>query len=56
MRIMKHNNNLFFPELDLQKLTARCQKTEKTEQERLKLFDPDVSKDVRELFEHLSKT
>ncbi|KAM7537503.1 hypothetical protein Aperf_G00000068479 [Anoplocephala perfoliata] len=57
LRITKPgNNNQFFPELDLQKLTKRCLTTEKTEQERLKIFEADVPKDARELFEHLFKT
>nr|VZI23923.1 unnamed protein product [Spirometra erinaceieuropaei] len=45
-----------YPDLDLDKITARTLRNEKIERERLKLYEPGVSKDARELFEHFYKT
>ncbi|VDK23750.1 unnamed protein product [Taenia asiatica] len=56
MKIIKQNASFSYPELDLEKVTARSNRNERQEQERMKLFEPDVPKEVRELFEHLSKT
>nr|CDS17405.1 protein lsm12 [Echinococcus granulosus] len=56
IRIIKPNASFSYPELDLEKVTARSNRNERQEQERMKLFEPDVPKEVRNLFEHLSKT
>ncbi|VDM22740.1 unnamed protein product [Hydatigera taeniaeformis] len=56
MKIVKQNSSFSYPELDLEKVTARSSRNERQEQERIKLFESDVPKEVRELFEHLSKT
>lgn len=37
-------------------VARRSLENEKKEIEKMKLFEPDVSAEVRELFEHLSKT
>ncbi|VDD83748.1 unnamed protein product [Mesocestoides corti] len=56
MRIVKQNSVTSFPEIDLDKIAARSLHNEEVERERLKLFESDVPKNVRDLAEHLSKT
>uniref|UniRef100_A0A0X3NHX3 Protein LSM12 homolog n=2 Tax=Schistocephalus solidus TaxID=70667 RepID=A0A0X3NHX3_SCHSO len=45
-----------YPDLDLEKITARTLRNEKIQREHLKLYEPGVPKDARELFEHFYKT
>ncbi|KAM3181104.1 hypothetical protein ACTXT7_015004 [Hymenolepis weldensis] len=56
MRILKQNGNVRYPEIDLEKVSARSRSNLKTEQERLKLFEAGVPIEVRDLFDDLSKT
>nr|CDS31432.1 protein lsm12 [Hymenolepis microstoma] len=56
LRVTKQNGNVRYPEIDLDKVSARSRSNQKTAQERLKLFEAGVPMEVRELFDDLSRT